>query len=201
MHSVELNADLCYTAAVSAWDMCSLSFLLVSMLVGPAGNPPIHTFFSFENPRRPCALMRSRVSNLYRTWQYHVIKKYQKASKTQNLKTSENTYFTWFYILLFLLVITFPFNFRWDILGYSFARHMQHDDHPNKGRPFPCLCPMASSSLEGSPIHSHHLCRSHPNPLQESHKREKRFLVADLTKKNGCRRLAMFSSYLRLQAS
>ena len=203
MHSVELNADLCYTAAVSAWDMCSLSFLLVSMLVGPAGNPPIHTFFSFENPRRPCALMRSRVSNLYRTWQYHVhvIKKYQNASKTQHLKTHilHDTYFTWFYIILFVLVIAISVGIY--LLGYFFARHMQHDDHPNKGRPFPCLCPMASSSLEGSPIHSHHLCRSHPNPLQESHKREKRFLVADLTKKNGCRRLAMFSSYLRLQAS
>ena len=200
MHSVELNADLCYTAAVSAWDMCSLSFLLVSMLVGPAGNPPIHTFFSFENPRRPCALMRSRVSNLYRTWQYHVhvIKKYQNASKTQHLKTH---ILQLFYMILHHSICARDSNFSWDILGYFFARHMQHDDHPNKGRPFPCLCPMASSSLEGSPIHSHHLCRSHPNPLQESHKREKRFLVADLTKKNGCRRLAMFSSYLRLQAS
>ena len=85
-------------------------------------------------------------------------------------------------------------NFRWDILGHSFVRHVQHDDQTNKGRPFPCLCPMASSSLEGSPIHSH-LCRSHPNPLQESHKREKSFLVADLTKKNGCGRATKYKGF------
>lgn len=126
MHSVELNADLCYTAAVSAWDMCSLSFLLVSMLVGPAGNPPIHTFFSFENPRRPCALMCSRVSNLYRTWQYHVIKKYQNASKTQTWKHI-------FYMILHPSIfardnisVQFPLGYTWTFFGSARATWRSH---------------------------------------------------------------------------
>ena len=87
-------------------------------------------------------------------------------------------YFNLFYTSFYLCTWSqFSLRYCW----YSFVRHKQHDDHTKKGRPFPCLCPMASSSLEGSPIHSH-LCRSHPNPLQESRKREKSFLVADSNK-------------------
>ena len=52
------------------------------------------------------------------------------------------------------------------------------DENPS-GPPFPCLFPKASSSLEGSPTHSH-LCRSHPNPWQKRNKN--RFLLNNLTK-------------------